>query len=204
MLSSYFLFYGVYNLWKLTIFTVRRGSVGSSSACFKAGLSSILGPAPHRVHRVVTSAFWRTFSHEGKISLGWWGWGVHAHPLSLHLPSPIKLQCTLQLSGQIHWPCFISCKDMYSVRHPMKAFLLLSEEAIPMRIQEKGLGEWWGMNKCVIVLCEWLLKNIKLQKEWHNATKPLYLLTCIYTQCYKFFVAVQCALTLPLAPSIIL
>ena len=69
----------------------------------------------HRVHRVVTSAFWRTFSHEGKICLGWWGWGVHAHPLLLHLPSPVKLQCTLQLSGQIHWPCFISCKDMYSV-----------------------------------------------------------------------------------------
>ncbi len=24
---------------------------------------------------------------------------MHAHPLSLHLPSPVKLQCTLQLSG---------------------------------------------------------------------------------------------------------
>jgi len=31
-----------------------------------------------------------------------------AHPLSLHLPLPVKLQCTLHLSGQIHWPCFIS------------------------------------------------------------------------------------------------
>ncbi len=62
----------------------------------------------HRVHRVATAAFWRIFSDEGKISPGWWGWGVHAHPLSLHLPSPVKLQCTLQLSGQIHWPCFIS------------------------------------------------------------------------------------------------
>jgi hypothetical protein len=30
------------------------------------------------------------------------GGGVHAHPVSLHLPSPVKLQCTLQLSGQIH------------------------------------------------------------------------------------------------------
>jgi hypothetical protein len=58
--------------------------------------------------RVATAAFWRTFSDEGKISPGWWGWGVHAHPLSLHLPSPVKLQWTLQLSGQIHWPCFIS------------------------------------------------------------------------------------------------
>ncbi len=56
----------------------------------------------HKVHRVATAAFWRTFHHEGKISPGWWGWGVHAHPLSLHLPSPVKLQCTLQLSGRIH------------------------------------------------------------------------------------------------------
>jgi hypothetical protein len=40
---------------------------------------------------------------------------VHAQPLSLHLPSPVKLQCTLQLSGQIHYPCFISSKNMYSV-----------------------------------------------------------------------------------------
>jgi hypothetical protein len=69
----------------------------------------------HRVHRVATAAFWRTFHHEGKISSGWLGWGVHVHPLSLHLPSSVKLQCTLQLSGQIHWHCFISSKNMYSV-----------------------------------------------------------------------------------------
>jgi hypothetical protein len=25
----------------------------------------------HRVHRVATAAFWRTFSHEGKITPGW-------------------------------------------------------------------------------------------------------------------------------------
>ena len=25
----------------------------------------------HRVHRVVTAAFWRTFGHEAKISPGW-------------------------------------------------------------------------------------------------------------------------------------
>ncbi len=36
-------------------------------------------------------------------------------PFSLHLPSPVKLQCTLQLSGQIHWPCSISSKNMFSV-----------------------------------------------------------------------------------------
>jgi hypothetical protein len=28
-------------------------------------------PPPHRVHRVATAAFWRTFSDEGKIGPGW-------------------------------------------------------------------------------------------------------------------------------------
>jgi hypothetical protein len=41
--------------------------------------TAVLIGRDHRVHRVVTSAFWRTFSHEGKISLGWCEWGVHAH-----------------------------------------------------------------------------------------------------------------------------
>ncbi len=42
------------------------------------------------------------------------GGGCTPTPLSLHLPSSVKLQCTLQLSGQIYWPCFISSKNMYS------------------------------------------------------------------------------------------
>ncbi len=29
------------------------------------------GSQDHRVHRVEIAAFWRTFSHEGKISPGW-------------------------------------------------------------------------------------------------------------------------------------
>jgi hypothetical protein len=29
------------------------------------------GGANHRVHRVATAAFWRTFGDEGKISPGW-------------------------------------------------------------------------------------------------------------------------------------
>ncbi len=39
-----------------------------------------------------------------KLAQAGGGWGVHAHLFLLHLPSPVKLQCTLQLSGQIHWP----------------------------------------------------------------------------------------------------
>jgi hypothetical protein len=41
----------------------------------------------HREHREATAAFRRIFHHDGKISPAWWGWGVHAHPLSLYLPS---------------------------------------------------------------------------------------------------------------------
>ncbi len=36
------------------------------------------------------------------------GGGVHAHPLSLYLPSRTKLWCTLHLRGQIHSPYFYS------------------------------------------------------------------------------------------------
>ncbi len=47
------------------------------------------------IHRVNTerqiATFWRTFQNYGKISPAWWGWGVHAHPLSLDLPSRTKL-----------------------------------------------------------------------------------------------------------------
>ncbi len=86
--------------------------IGIGMMCYYVSCASgeeVIG-CKHRVHRVATAAFWRTFSGEGKIGPGWWGWGVHAHPLSLHLPSPVKLQCTLQLSGQTHLPCFISRK----------------------------------------------------------------------------------------------
>jgi hypothetical protein len=50
--------------------------------------------------------FWHTFHHEGKISpFAGEDRGVHAHPISLYLPSRTKLQCiTLQLRGQIHPP----------------------------------------------------------------------------------------------------
>ncbi len=58
---------------------------------------------------MATAAFWRTFHCDEKISPGWCGWGVHAHPLSLYLPSRTKL-----LRGQIYSPYFVST-PMYSV-----------------------------------------------------------------------------------------
>ncbi len=95
----------LYNLWDRGGFTDVRTVYTEHDMCIV-----------HRVHIVVNAAFWHTFHHEGEISPGWRGCGVHGHPLSLHLPSPVKLQCTLQLSGQIHLPpCFISSKNLYSV-----------------------------------------------------------------------------------------
>ncbi len=72
------------------------------------------------IHRVITE-WQRPLSgvHSimmEKISPGWWGWGpgVHAHPLSLYLPSRKKLQFYAQLS-----PYFVSI-PMYSPFLSMK------------------------------------------------------------------------------------
>ncbi len=71
-------------------------------------------------HRVAIATFWRTFHHDGiisSVSTAWWGWGVHALPLSLYLPSLTKLWCTLELRGPIHSPYFSStpiCTQCFS------------------------------------------------------------------------------------------
>ncbi len=35
---------------------------------------------PQSTNRVAIATFWRKFHHDGKISLVWWGWGVHDQP----------------------------------------------------------------------------------------------------------------------------
>jgi len=51
--------------------------------CMQIGTPLIFYSGHHRVHRVATAAFWRTCSDEGKIGPSWWGWGVHAHPVTI-------------------------------------------------------------------------------------------------------------------------
>ncbi len=70
---------------------------------------------PQNTHRVATRPLSGIHSiSDGKIGPGWWGWEVHAHPLSLSLPSRTKLQCTLQLRGRyMHSSYFVSI-PMYS------------------------------------------------------------------------------------------
>ncbi len=57
------------------------------------------------------------------ISLAWWGWGVHALPLSLYPPSRAKLWCTIRSSweGRYHTlPLFLLYPYMNSVVTPSK------------------------------------------------------------------------------------
>jgi hypothetical protein len=67
---------------------------------------------PQNTHSVATAAFWRTFLHDGKISPGWWAWGVHAHPLSLYLPSRTTLQCTVRSSWEGRYTPSISSQPL--------------------------------------------------------------------------------------------
>jgi hypothetical protein len=62
---------------------------------------SLIKAFTHRIHTEWQRLCgdWRTFHHDGKISPGWWGWGVHTQRPSLYLPSWTKLQCTRQLRG---------------------------------------------------------------------------------------------------------
>ena len=92
-------------------------------------------------YREAMAAFWRTFSHEGKISLGWCGWGVHAHPLSLHLPSPVKLSLRSSWVGRYTNPvsslvkiCTLCNKQLqpyfykiftFKMKHAIKLFVYI-------------------------------------------------------------------------------
>jgi hypothetical protein len=111
-------------------------------------LSTFKGPCgtgAQSTHREATAAFWRIFHHDGKISPAWWGWGVHAHPLSLYLPSRTKLQCTLQLSGHVqctHSPYFISiniCTLWCGVMSSYSLTVVHTQETVapPSRIHNK-------------------------------------------------------------------
>ncbi len=139
----------------------RREIITVRGLCLSS--SKILTPHPllrpvsvyHRVHRVVTAAFWRTFHHEGKIRPGWRGWGVHAHPLSLNLPSPVKLQCTLKLSGQTLFHLY---PYMYSVVcTPRLAPAFVAGVGHTRRVERGVGGQYFG--RCRTQLCTLPISN---------------------------------------------
>ncbi len=65
---------------------------------------------------MATAAFWRTFNHDGKITQVSEAGGTRPTPFTI-LPSGTKLQCTLQLRGQISdmLPLFHLYTYMYSM-----------------------------------------------------------------------------------------
>jgi len=67
--------------------------------------SSGRGWENHRVHRVATVPFWRTFDHEGNICPGWWGWlGARPSPFTTFtITSKVAVYTPAEWAlGQIH------------------------------------------------------------------------------------------------------
>ncbi len=99
---------GTHAIWQIPPLFLNLTAVQRSSALLK-NKTSLHWYELKSTHRVAATAFWRTFHHDGKSSPGWCGWGggggARPPPFSL-LPSRTKLQCTLQLSGQIRSPYF--------------------------------------------------------------------------------------------------
>jgi hypothetical protein len=59
-----------------------------------------------------------------RVKLAWPGEDGGARPppfITFTITSKVAVYSTLQLSGQIHWPFFISCKDMYYVEQTNEA-----------------------------------------------------------------------------------
>ncbi len=68
--------------------------------------------------------FWRAFQHDGKICPSWWGWGMHAHPLLLYLPSRTKFQSSLISTLYLLCGSALSCyRENFKFTHQKNTFL---------------------------------------------------------------------------------
>jgi hypothetical protein len=87
--------YGPSITYKITPAGLLSSSQPGGQPCWTSPLDfGLIGPTEYTVLLSGVHSVMRV-----KLALAGKG-GVHAHPLSLHLPSPVKLQCTLQLSGR--------------------------------------------------------------------------------------------------------
>ncbi len=59
--------------------------------------------------------FWRTSHHDGKISPGWWRWGVHAHPLSAYYHHVQSCSARSCWEGRYTLPYMYSLVEILSV-----------------------------------------------------------------------------------------
>ncbi len=74
-----------------------------------------------RVSNYFVNSFYRL-----AIADGWWGWGEHAHSLSVQLLSRTKLQWTFQQRGQIHSAYFISTPYVLCVSNAPQSQIIVS------------------------------------------------------------------------------
>jgi hypothetical protein len=83
---------------------------------------------------VAMTTFWRTFHHDGKISQAWWGWGVHAHPLTT-ITSKVVVSAPAERADTL--PLFLLYPYMYSVVLPSRD-LRLPISRTPIRCTYSG------------------------------------------------------------------
>ncbi len=99
---------------------------------------------PQSIHRVAMTDFWRSFHHEGIINPGWWGWGSHAHPLSLYLPSRTKKFATYVSAERTDTLTLFHLNPyMYSVVHTKWTSLAGKEMALLNSSGLKSLRSFW-------------------------------------------------------------
>ncbi len=89
-------------------------------ACLPSHLASEL-TMNHRVHRVATVTFFRTFHHDRKIIPGWWGGGgARCTPTPCHSIYHQVQSCGLRSSWKGRYiPLFLPYPYMYSVVWPL-------------------------------------------------------------------------------------
>jgi hypothetical protein len=135
-------------------FSIVMECMPESGGCHSVGGTTYftLQDTPKSTHRVTGAAFWHKFHHDGKNCLGWWEWGVHALPLSLYSPLRTKLQCTLQLRGQIHSPCLVSA-PMYSVVYTHHSLIVSLHFSIKWEVKLRrsidSTSLWQSIGVCV-------------------------------------------------------
>ncbi len=83
-------FLNVISIWELKLCDYMDVTYSTKNFLFHGDLMSVCWQnwryRTQSTHGVATGAFRRTFHHDGKISTGWWGWGVH-HYIYHHVQS---------------------------------------------------------------------------------------------------------------------
>ncbi len=111
----------------------------------------------------------------------WWknqpwlvGWGVHAHPLSTYLPLRTKLQCTLQLSGQIHSPYFISTICVLCVSIQPRGYWVFVQALLKTGFSQTFSVKNLGFTEFQLV-CDWICKPFKEPRNRFPALRNRFL-----------------------------